>query len=63
MTQTYMQSRDKSITFMIIAITKLLEEGIIKFRILFLKIAKLFEFQGVGSKLFHLMIVEEKEEF
>ena len=33
------------------------------FKILFLETTKLAEFQRVGSKLFHLMIVEGKREF
>ena len=42
---------------------KLLGEGLINFRILFLKTIKLFEIKRVGSKLFHSMIVEGKKEF
>ena len=41
---------------------KLLGEGLINFRILFLKTATLFEFQRIGSKLFHTTIVEGKKE-
>ena len=41
----------------------LLGEGLINFRILFLKSTKLFEFRGVGSKLFYSIIVEGKKEF
>ena len=41
----------------------LLGEGLINFRILFLKSTKRFEFRRVGSKLFHSMIVEGKKEF
>ena len=41
---------------------KLLGEGLINFRILFLKTATFFEFQRIGSKLFHTMIVEGKKE-
>ena len=40
----------------------LLGEGLINFRILFLKSTKLFEFQRVKSKLSHSMIVEGKKE-
>ena len=41
----------------------LLGEGLINFKILFLKSIKLFEFRRVGSRLFHSMIVEGKKEF
>ena len=41
---------------------KLLAEGLIYLRILFLKAPKLFELQR-GSKLFHSMIVEGKNNF
>ena len=41
----------------------LLGEGLIKFRILFLKTTKLFKFRRVGSKFFHSLIVEGKKEF
>ena len=40
----------------------LLGEGLINFRILFLKSTKLFEVQRVGSQLFHSMIVERKKD-
>ena len=38
----------------------LLGEGLIKFRIPFLKTTKLFKFRRVGSKFFHSLIVEER---
>ena len=41
----------------------LLGKGLINFRILFLKTTKLLEFQRVGSKLFHSMIVKGKKKF
>ena len=41
----------------------LLGEGLINFRILFLKSTKLFEFRRLGSKLFHSLNVEGKKEF
>ena len=41
----------------------LVGEGLINFRILFLKSIKLIEFLRVGSRLFHSMIVEGKKEF
>ena len=41
----------------------LLGEGLINFKILFLKTTTFFEFHRVGSKLFHSIIVEAREEF
>ena len=37
-------------------------EGLINFRILFLKLTKIFEFGRAGSKLFRSMTVEGKKE-
>ena len=63
MTHTYAQPRDKYNTFILLQLKTFLEKGLTNFRILFLKTTKFFEFQRVGSKLFHSMIVEEKKEF
>ena len=63
MTHPYVQLCNKSNTFIIITIKTLLGEGLINFKILFLKSTKPFEFQRVGSKLFHSMVLEGKEEF
>ena len=65
------QPCNKSNTFMTITIKSITWGRSNKFRILkskstinnFLKSAKLFEFQRVGSKLSHSMIVEGKKEF
>ena len=51
------------IPLLLLQLKTLLEEGLINFRILFLKTTKLFEFQRVGSELFHSTIVEGKREF
>ena len=61
-TYSYEQPPDKFNTFAIITIKSLLGEGLRNFKILFLKITKLFELRRVGSNLFHLMIVEGKKE-
>ena len=58
MTHSYTRPSDKSNTIIIIAL-----KNIKNFMILSLKSTNLFEFQRVGSKLFHSIIVEEKKEF
>ena len=63
MTHSFAQPRNESNTFIIITIKILLGEGLINFRILFLKSTKRFEFRRLGSKLFHSMIVKGKKEF
>ena len=45
-------------SLVLVRIKTLLGEGLINFRILFLKTTKIFELRGVGSKLFHRMSVE-----
>ena len=42
---------------------RLLGDGLIKFRILFLKILKLLEFLMLWSSLFRYIIVDEKKQF
>ena len=61
MTQTYEQSRNKSNTFMIITIKYTTWGGSNKFKDTIFEISKLFEFQRLGSKLFHSIIVEGKK--
>ena len=51
------------IPLQLLQLKALLGEGLINFRILFLKSKKLFEFRRAGSKLFYSMIVEGKKEF
>ena len=51
------------ISLWLLQLKLLLGEGLINFRILFLKTTKLFEFRRVGSKFFYSMIVEGKKEF
>ena len=63
MTHYYAQPRNKSYTFIIITIKNITWGKSNNFRMLFLKSTKLFEFVGLGSKLFHSMTVEGKKEF
>ena len=65
MAHSYTQPHDRSNTFIpleLIHLKTLLVEGLINFRILFLKLTKIFEFGRAGSKLFRSMTVERKKE-
>ena len=63
----WLKSRRKLVRCLISLVLKqlyvLLGEGLINFRILFLKILKLSEFQIDLSRFFHLSITEAKKEF
>ena len=56
-------THNRVITFMIITIKKLFGEGLINLRILSLKALGHFDFQRLGSKMFHSRIIAGKKEF
>ena len=63
MTRTYAQPHNKSNTFIIITIKNVTWGRSNKFQDTIFENNKLFEFRGVGSKLFHSVIVEGKKMF
>ena len=65
LTQMTLPTRSRVINLIhlqLLQLKTLLGEGVINFRILFLKTTKLFKFRRIGSKLFHSMFVEGKKE-